>query len=63
MKFLLFTHDSLKHASLLFVNVFDTPEANRHPSTTAEDTENWDDDFELETQNKSPRKQRLSTLR
>lgn len=34
-----------------------------HTSTTAEQTENWDDDFKVETRNNSPRKSRLSTPR
>jgi serine/arginine repetitive matrix protein 2 len=42
----------------------ETPETNHHPtSTTAEHTENWDDDFEVETRNNSPRKPKLSTPR
>ena len=33
----------------------DTYDTNHHhPSTTAEQTENWDDDFEVETRNNSP---------
>ena len=62
MKFLLFTHNSLKHASLLLDNVFDIPDAN-HPNTTAGHMENWDDDFEAETQNNLPRKKKLSRPR
>jgi len=30
----------------------DTPDTN-HPSTTAERTESWDDDFEVETRNRN----------
>ena len=44
----------------------DTHDTNRHrhrPSTTAEQTENWDDDCEVETRNDSPRKPKLSTPR
>ena len=40
----------------------DTLDTNHHP-TTAEHTENWDDDFEVETRNNSPRKPKVSTPR
>ena len=33
------------------------------PTTMAEQTEDWDDDFEAETSNNSPRKPKLSTPR
>ena len=36
---------------------------NNNPSTTAEQTENWDDDCEVETRNNLPRKPKLSTPR
>jgi hypothetical protein len=40
----------------------ETPDTNHHPTrTVAEHTENWDDDFEVETRNNSPRKPKLST--
>ena len=38
---------------------WDLPDMNQH--TAAEQTENWDDDFEVETLNNSPRKPTLST--
>jgi len=38
---------------------WDLPDTNQH--TAAEQTENWDDDFEVETRNNSPRKPKLST--
>jgi hypothetical protein len=42
----------------------ETPDTNHHPtSTAAEHTEKWDDDFEIETRNNSPRRPRLSTPR
>ena len=42
----------------------ETPDTDHHPTgTAAEHTENWDDDFEVETRNNSPRKPKLSTPR
>jgi hypothetical protein len=39
----------------------DTPDDNHHLSTTAEHADNWDDDFEVQTQNYSARKRNFST--
>jgi hypothetical protein len=45
-------------------DILDTHDTNRHhPSTMAKQTENWDDDFEAETQNNSLRKPKFSTPR
>jgi len=39
---------------------WDLPNTNQHPA--AEQTEIWDDNFEAETRNNSPRNPKLSTL-
>lgn len=45
-------------------DLLDTHDNNQHhPSTTAEQMENWDDDFDPETRNNWPRKPKLSTPR
>jgi hypothetical protein len=36
---------------------------HHHPSTTAEQTENWDDDFDAEARNNWPRRPKLCTPR